>query len=252
MRMTRRMRTLLALFLISTVGSACAPSGEEDSNRGLLRIAEFVVKPGEQAAFEDAWQEQISRYRDGGYSFNQQVSQSGRTYRAISFMQSWERFEERILEAGMLPGQFPRALADATEHITSSILRTQPNLSYQPENPRVSPEDYGFIRYMFFHTYPGTGSQVEDVIRRNTELRRTLGLGTPMIVTRSVLGNSGPMWLFRFHYRDIEDFYRTQQEEVAAMGQEFQDQFAELATYTRHLEQSNNIVRRDLSYQAPN
>ena len=36
------------------------------------------------------------------------------------------------------------------------------------------------------------------------------------------------------------------------MGQEFQDQFAELASYTRHIEMSNNTVRRDMNYQAAN
>ena len=252
MKTSRHIRTLVTVLFVSGLAGACAPAADEPTNRRLLRIAEFTVKPGEQAAFEEAWAEQNARLEAGNFAFNQQVSQSGRTYRVIRFMQSWERFEDQIVEFGSLAGDPPRAMFESTENITSSILRGQPDLTYIPENPRVAQDEYGFIRYMFFHTYPGTGRQVEDVIRRNTELRRSLGLGTPMIVTRNVVGNSGPMWLFRWHYRDIMDFYRTQPEEIAAMGQEFQDQFAELASYTRHIEMSNNTVRRDLSYQASN
>ena len=256
MKTSRFNTTMVALFCVGVLSVACGSGSDEgvDSNEGnLLRITEFTLRPNQVEAFEAGWQEQNANLEATNSAFGVQVSQSGAgRYRVIRNMGTWGGFEQMEQEIQARRGTFPQSIPASVDHLTSTVVRTRPDLAYFPENPRLEQGEFGFIKYFFWYTYPGTRQEAEDIIRRNSELRRSLGLGTPMIVTQTVMGPDSPMWLLRFHYRDIEDFYRTNAEESAAMGQEFQDQLAEFYPLTRHIEQSNNVVRRDLMYQPSN
>jgi len=256
METSRFSTTMVVLFCVGVLSVACGsgPDEEVDGNQGnLLRITQFTLRPNQVDAFEAGWKEQIANLEATNSTFGVQVSQSGAgRYRVINNMGTWAGFEQMQQERLARSGTFPRSIPESVDHLTHTVVRTRPDLAYSPDNPRVAQGEFGFIKYFFWYTYPGTGQEAEDILRRNSELRRSLGLGTPMIVTQTVMGPDSPMWLLRFHYRDIEDFYRTNAEEISAMGQDFQEQLAEFYPLTRHIEQSNNIVRRDLMYQPSN
>ncbi len=260
MTVSRVMGTWIVALCVTVMAIGCGGSSTPDEeNRGLLRITEFSVKPDRLAMFEAAWKQNMARYEQAGSSFGFSVSVSDSdVYRVVRPMGSWARFEQYRQEQQALPGEFPReAFGDSIDHVRSSVLRTRQDLNYLPENPRfagnqLGNEEYGFIKYFFIHTRPGTGQQVADVLRRMNEVRQRHDVDTPVIVTSSVQYHDGPMVLLRIHFRDVADSFTHRDEYMAAMGEEFQVLLDEMSNLTRHITASNNVVRRDLSYQPAN
>ena len=252
---------LIGMMAVGGLAVACGGGSEttEAPNRPLLRITEFTVKPGQQATFEAAWKELLARREQVGspVAVNVSVNDAG-VYRVIRAMGTWENFEAYQQETSALPGEFPAdAFEQSVSSITSSIHRARPDLGYTPENPRfagdqLTNEEYDFIKYFFIHTRPGTRQQAEDILRRMAEVRQRHDVDTPMIVTRTVAAADGPMILIRLHFEDVADSYTHSAEYMAEMGDDFQSLLGEMNALARHIETSNNVVRRDLSYQPAN
>ena len=262
MRSKYAMAGLIGIMTVGGLAVACGGGSEsstEAPNRPLLRITEFTVKPGQQATFESAWKELLARREQAGSSVavNVSVNDAG-VYRVIYNMGTWENFETYFQETSALPGEFPaEAFEQSVSSISSSIHRARPDLGYTPANPRfagnqLTNEEYDFIKYFFIHNRPGTGRQAEDILRRMAEVRQRHDVDTPMIVTRSVVASDGPMILIRLHFEDIADSYTHSAEYLAEMGDDFQSLLDEMNVLARHIETSNNVVRRDLSYQPAN
>jgi len=249
------------LLAVGGFAVACGGGSEttEAPTRPLLRITEFTVKPGQQATFEAAWKQLLARREQVGSSVavNVSVNDAG-VYRVIRNMGTWENFAAYQRETNALPGEFPaEAFEQSVSSFTSSIHRARPDLGYTPENPRfagnqLTNEEYDFIKYFFIYNRPGTGQQAEDILRRMAEVRQRHDVDTPVIVTRSVAAPDGPMILIRLHFEDIADSYTHSAEYMAEMGDDFQSLLGEMNALARHIETSNNVVRRDLSYQPAN
>ena len=249
------------LLAVGGFAVACGGGSEttEAPTRPLLRITEFTVKPGQQATFEAAWKQLLARREQVGSSVavNVSVNDAG-VYRVIRNMGTWENFAAYQRETNALPGEFPaEAFEQSVSSVTSSIHRARPDLGYTPENPRfagnqLTNEEYDFIKYFFIYNRPGTGQQAEDILRRMAEVRQRHDVDTPVIVTRSVAAPDGPMILIRLHFEDIADSYTHSAEYMAEMGDDFQSLLGEMNALARHIETSNNGVRRDLSYQPAN
>lgn len=258
-----RIKFGLAGLMLAVGGFAVACGGGSETaeapNRPLLRITEFTVKPGQQATFEAAWKQQQARLEqvDSAVAVNVSVNDAG-VYRVIRSMGTWENFEAYQQEINALPGEFPaEAFEQSVSSVTTSIHRARPDLGYTPENPRfagnqLTNEEYDFIKYFFIYNRPGTGRQAEDILRRMAEVRQRHDVDTPVIVTRSVVAPDGPMILIRLHFEDIADSYTHSAEYMAAMGDDFQSLLGEMNALARHIGTSNNVVRRDLSYQPAN
>ena len=83
-------------------------------------------------------------------------------------------------------------------------------------------------------------------------LNRRHNIGDNIIVTSSVVGYDAPMLLLRFHARDVEDYYTQNRENRRMLGDEGADLRRQMSGLARRIENSNNVWRRDLSYQPSN
>ena len=110
----------------------------------------------------------------------------------------------------------------------------------------------GFIGYVFLYLKPGTGAEVAELLRQGNELRRRHNIRDAIIVTSSVVGYDAPMLLLRIHARDVNDYYTQTARNAEMMGEEFANIVRQVAGHTRYIETSNNVQRRDLSYQPEN
>ncbi len=233
----------------ASVGSAAMAQGTQESQ--LVLITEVFPKPGMAADYEEARKQNLAKWAENDHGFPAQVSVNEEgVYRQVSVVGSWEniaqaRAERAELRQGMGGGA-------NIGHIRTSILRTRPELSYAPENPRVTFDDAGFIRYIFLYLRLDAVGEAEDVVKRGVELFRENNIRNNFITTTSVIGYDVPMLLFRIHATDPEGFYAQQREQQEILGEELQALVNELNALTRHVEVSNNIWRRDLSYQPAN
>jgi len=236
--------------LFAGLASPATAQGTQESQ--LLAITEIFVKPGMRPEFEAARKQVVQRWEDNDFSFPGQMSVNEEgVYREVSFRGNWDGFARRQQENQALPGEFPGG-GGAVDHIRGSILRTRPDLSYFPDNVRVPGNEAGFIGYVFLYLKPGTGAEVAELLRQGNELRRRHNIRDAVIVTSSVVGYDAPMLLLRFHARDVNDYYTQTARNAGMMGEEFANIVRQVAGHTRYIETSNNVQRRDLSYQPEN
>ena len=249
MKNTYVVAALVGVFLAGSTSLAVAQGAQESQ---LFQITEFFVKPGMRADFEAGRKRAIERWEEQGRIFGAQMSvnQQG-VYRQVSIRGDWEGFERRLQERLATPGNNP-GNAESVDHISRSIVRTRPELGYAVDNPRVSFNEVGFIRYVFIYLRLGTGDQAEEILKKQAALRRRHEIRDNVIVTSSVAGHDVPMILLRFHARDMEDYYTQQRENRRMLGDEAADLRRQMGALARRIETSNNVVRRDLSYQPAN
>ena len=240
---------LTSLWLSGATTFTAAQPNQESQ---LLSILELSVKPGMIDEYEAGRKRVIERWAENDFSFPAQISvdDSG-VYRQVSFRGGWADFERYDQENQALPGDFPAATA-AVDHVRQSILRTRPDLSYVPANPRFPNSEAAFIRYVFIHLQPGQQAAAAETMRQISALRRRHDIQDGIIVTSSVVGHDSPMLLLRFHARDVEDYYAQRREIQERLGDEFTTLVRRMGQLARRIETSNNVWRRDLSYQPAN
>ena len=110
----------------------------------------------------------------------------------------------------------------------------------------------GFIRYIFIYLRPGTGGEAAEILTKLSALNRRHNIRDNVIVTSSVVGYDAPMFLLRFHARALEDYYTQSRENRRMLGDEGADLRRQMGALARRIETSNNVWRRDLSYQPSN
>ena len=249
MKNTYVVAALVGVFLAGSTPLAIAQGGQESQ---LIAITELHVKPGMNAEFEAGRKRVIARWEEHGRSFPAQMSVNEQgVYRQVSFRGGWEDFDRSRQEVQAMPGNNPRARG-VVDHIRQSILRTRPELSYAPDDPRVPGAEAGFIRYVFIYLRPGTGDEAAEILTKYSALNRRHNIRDNTIVTSSVVGYDAPMLLLRFHARDVEDYYAQSQENNRMLGDEGADLRRQMGALARRIETSNNVWRRDLSYQPSN
>ena len=248
----RNISLVAVLTSLCLSGATTFASAQQNQESQLLSILEISVKPGMIDEFEAGRKRVVERWSENDFSFPAQISvdDSG-VYRQVSFRGSWTDFERYNRESQALPGDFPAAIT-SIDHLRQSILRTRPDLSYVPASPRISNSEAAFIRYVFIYLQPGQQTAAADIMRQISALRRRHGVQDGIIVTSSVVGHDSPMLLLRFHARDVEDYYAQRQEIEERLGEEFTTLVRRMGQLARRIETSNNVWRRDLSYQPAN
>ncbi len=249
MKNTYVVAALVGVFLAGSIPLATAQGAQESQ---LIRILELHVKPGMTAEFEAGRKRVVARWAETDVSFPAQMSVNEQgVYRQVSVVGGWEDFERRRQEFQAMSGNNPVAQG-VVDHIRQSILRTRPELGYAPDNPRVSFGEVGFIRYVFIYLRPGTGGEAAEILTKFSALNRRHNIRDNIIVTSSVVGYDAPMLLLRFHARDLDDYYRQNRENRRMLGDEGADLRRQMGALARRIETSNNVWRRDLSYQPAN
>ena len=249
MKNTYVVAVLFGVFLAGSASVAVAQGGQEGQ---LVRITEIHVKPGMRVEFEAGRERVIARWAEHGFSFPGQMSVNEQgVYRLVAITGGWEDFERRRQEVQAMPGNSPAAFG-AVDHIRQSVLVTRPELAYATDNPRLPGDEAGFLRYVFIYLRPGTGDQAAEIMTKYSALYRRHNVGDSIIVASSVVGYDAPMLLLRFEARDVEDNYAQNDKNNSMLGDEGADLRRQMGALARRIEPSNNVWRRDLSYQPAN
>ena len=251
MRSTCAVAVLVGVAFVGWAPTVLAQGTQESQ---LVQIIEYFVEPGGAAGFEEARRSQVEVWGEHGLDYGGQMSVTdGFVYREVRILGDWEDFERRQQQVAAMPRNGLPTTPGAHHHRRHSILRTHPNLSYAPEDPRegVTIGDVGFIHYVFLHLRPGTRAAALDLVRQGTAMLREHGIRDNVIVTSTVVAADAPFVLFRFHAKDQQAYYANWAENEDILGEEFASIRRQLGALARHIEVADHTVRRDLSYQPP-
>ena len=178
---------------------------------------------------------------------------AGPVYRYSTPLEGIEELDNRLgwfQRQGGGPSDSVRRLFEAIDHRDRSILRTRPELNYEPDNPRVPRAEADYIHRIRLHIKPGTGREVAERLEQLSALRRRHNIRDARIVWSKVTGSAG--FELTSFARDAADYYAQSQKNGEMMGDDFQTLVSQIMALCRRVERENVTIRRDLWYQPSN
>ena len=246
--------SLAALAMILAPGAVAQESAEKEKQQSYLRIVQYVVPPGKADEFQTIARQVVEQLADqeSTASFVCMRSQEVVFSFILPMNSSGERSRQTgaLIEAGRSLGDaWARQAADTIDYMNEFLVIARPDLSYVPENPRLSPTETRFMHFDFHHLNFGTESVAEATAKRFAALHEQTGCDTGFTVYEVVGGTELPILIVATGAKDIADYYANQQRVLERLG----DGVASIAesrdTVVRRIEQIDSTVLPELSYQ---
>jgi hypothetical protein len=247
-------KLLIVLGVLCLGLSLSTVTAQTPSDGQLVRVLQIHVKPGMAAQYEAARKDVIAHLANHRFSYPFSVSRDeSLVYRNITPIENGADLDKRSGEfariMASLDSSIRRRLDEAIDHLTHWTFRTRPALGYAPENPRLLPEDVGHYHYAFLYLRRGTGTEAAEALKNLRELWTKHAPGDTLVVAQATTGPDLPMLLVRISAKDAADYYAQSKRVQSTAGEEYLRLLAQLRSTYRRLEQSNNTVLPELSYQ---
>ncbi len=250
-----------SVAVLCAAGTGFAAGDEKPQVRGQMYMV-YVdqVKPAMMGDYEDATKymvKELEAYEidphhvnfkamsgpEIGYLFVMPIE----NFAAVDEMQKhWRAAVEKI---GIDKWKEMAAASDAAVD-SREILYTvhRPDLSYQPKDPHVDPDDVKYVSYDFYYCTPGKEEALEAVAKKYIELYRKNDLESGWNVYESITGADLPLYVVEFCGSSKGDFVIHDERNKTILGEAGERLDREAMACVRRLEQKEAWLRPDLSY----
>ncbi len=248
------MKRFHVLFLALTVLVAPAVSAEEASPPQFLNIFTAHIQLGHQAQYEAAVKKLWMALKEAGADFPVFASQSGDSPGDYGFATPLGSMADMDAQNAIFGKAFaanPDLGAELSMHATgdsSRIIALRPDLSYQPEQPRLSGDEPQFAYFTVLHVRAEHVQSVEDALKAFAELNRKHGIGDGYGVSQNVTGE-GPAYSIRTLARSQADYFAQSEMNNAKLGDEAVALRTKVGPMLREISYRWGFRRQDLSYQ---
>ena len=140
----------------------------------------------------------------------------------------------------------------AIDHVDSYIRWTQPELNYQPENPRLQSADWEALQLVRIYVQQGKMGDVLDALRDAAALYERHGVRDSYMVFIRGIGADGPAVEIQFFGSSLTDLYQASDRIAAEVGEEGNQIRSRIGALARSIEVDNYTIRRDLNYTPAN
>ncbi len=222
--------------------------------QSYLRIVQYVVPPGKADEFQSVARQVVEQLADleSTASFVCMRSQQA----VFSFILPMESIGDRarqsgaLVEAGRALGDaWAERAADAIDYMNEFLVIARPDLSYVPENPRLSPAETRFMHFDFHYLNFGTEGVAESTAKEYAALHEKVGSDPGFTVYEVVGGTELPILIVATGAKDIADFYVNQQRVLGQLGSDVAAIAAQRDSVVRRIDQIDSTVLPQLSYQ---
>ena len=202
------------LFAVGVFIMGWAPVATAQQAESQLRLVEDIhISPGMADEFETLSKGRTARMAKGMVAFGRRasVSESG-VYKYVTLLESdFASLDTRREQIdAMPPADTPGGARGIIEYIDGSIGQTRPELSYVPDNPRLEPSEFGFIRAISLYLKFGAEGEVAELLQQISELNSTRNSRDFRFVSSQVAGPGGQVLFLAFPARDAADYYTQQ------------------------------------------
>lgn len=125
------------------------------------------------------------------------------------------------------------------------------DLSYQPENPRISMADHRYYRWQFYYLKPGTEQQAEQIAKDYVALFKEKKIADSYTIFTAVNGHDLPILLVTIPAKSAADFAAAEEKNNAILGDGLKALQARVMAIMRKFEQREAWLRPDLSRFPP-
>ncbi len=260
------MKKQALLTLAAAIGAMSAGvfAGDQSQTEKpeMFCIYKEHVHPGKVEQYETAMKNMISEFR------SYQIDPEKVNFKAVSGPEigyayvmpidgfaDMDKMKANWMEAIEILGKdkFADIIApaeEATESIDVFHVVRRADLSYEPENPRLKPEEVEFIHYGFYYAVPGKEKDLEAIAKEFADLYRSKGISTGFSVYQCITGSDLPLYAVTKPARSAADFHANHEKVKEALGPKADEIGARIGATVRKIEYKEGNVRPDLSYVA--
>ncbi|REJ85075.1 MAG: hypothetical protein DWQ36_14425 [Acidobacteria bacterium] len=134
----------------------------------------------------------------------------------------------------------------AVKGIDSAIYGWRGDLSFQPEDPRVSQDQAAFTRIVTLRPHLQHQMAFEAVLKKTMETRKKHGINDSIGVWQQMIGPDGPAYVLLVDATSEADFYTNQAKAMEKMGADWAKLMDEVGPFLRGVEYATSVPRMDL------
>jgi len=256
------MRGKVSIFLIvSLVVSLCALTTlaqAEEKKPQLFVVWEYEVKPSMIEEFEAIVKEMVNQAYLSTYSYPWYIySTDDFYYYSIQPLENYSDYKEnlnawkkvmKIMASDEKTKAMLNRFGDTYEYMKPWLVYHKPDLSYIPENPRLKPEEEGFIRIYFFYIKGGREQKFEEVCREWVSLYKKYKIKERCNVFVGDIGTDTPFYVLTLSGKSAADFYINNPKTFEISGEESIKLWKKEVALARKRELKNSWYRSGLSY----
>ncbi len=233
------------------------PAQCEEQEVEMFLVEEIVLNPSGAEVYEEAIKEMIGLYTEHslGYSvscfirddFHYYFSFPIKNYGDIdNIYKQWYAFLEKW---GMENYQaMMKKLEGTYESIGMSVIRLMPEMSYVPENPRLSPDEALFRLWGSCYVKPGKEKEVAENFKKIAAMWKEKGITTGWETYAIEMGTDMPVYFYSEIGNSAADFWNESDKIHEIIGEDITNLWMKTLKLFRKYEYHTGWYRPDLSY----
>jgi len=256
-RLNYPLSILVAALAMSTIPLAVAqesPTKKQSKQPSYLRIVQYVVPPGKADEFQSVARQVVEHLAEMESTASFVCMRSEQV--VFSFILPMESIGDRarqtgaLVEAGRALGQeWAQSAAESIDYMNEFLVIARPDLSYVPEEPRLTPSETRFMHFDFHYLNFGTERVADATAKEYAALHKKVGSDTGFTVYEVLGGTELPILIVATGAKDIADFYDNQKRVLAQLGPDVSAIAAKRDSVIRRIDQIDSTVLPQLSYQ---
>lgn len=136
----------------------------------------------------------------------------------------------------------------AMESYNELVVMQRPDLSYQPENPRLKPEEQRFVHWAFYYLDAARADEAEQIAKDYASLFRSKNAGDGFVAYMAMSGPELPLLIIAVPAKSAADYYANDEKLMKSLATEIQPLAARAMAITRRYRTMDGYYRPDLSY----
>ena len=254
------MKGKVSIFLmVSLVISLCALTTlaqSEEQKAQLFIIWDVVVHPSKFMEYEATMKEFVALYakhecpypwlayrtNDFHYYFVMPVENLAAVDKVFKYFGKVTATAEKESAALM------KGFGGTYESETLGMFLLRYDLSYIPEEPRVTDEEMNFIWWDFYYILPGMEKEAEEIAHEWQALNKNNGISDGWSIYVGVMWSDLPVLVVAGGAKSEADYYTQNEKNSQKFGEKLQPLMKKTMDGTRRFEQKTGTILRELSY----
>ncbi len=261
----KKQLSLIGALTAAGVLAAGSFAGDEQEGQKpqMYCIYKEVVKPSKTKQYEAALKNMIAEFKE--YDIDPEMvnfttvfgPEMGYVYvmpienfaGMDTMYENWEAAIEIIGKDRFT--EIVAAAEGAIDHIDVFHVLHRADLSYVPENPRLTPDEIQYVHYGFYYLIPGKQEKLEDVARKFVELYKSKNISSGWSIYESITGTDLPLLVVAHPAKSESDYYSERVKLKELIGEEGEKLGQAANALVRKVEFKDGYIRPDLSYPEP-
>jgi hypothetical protein len=255
------MRSKISIVLmVGFVVSLCALptlAQEEEQKAQAFVVWDFVVKPSMFMQYEESIKKQIELYAKANFPYPW-IAYSTNDYHyyyvvAVESFETVDSIYKAFGEAQKAIGEEKlQALDEMQEgtydHLRMGMYYLRFDLSYIPEDPRLTEDEVNFVWWNFYYIKQGMGTQANDIAKEWQDLYKANNIPDGWSFYVGDFGSEEPVRVAVGGAKSAADYFQHQEKTIKLFGEKYGEMTKKTMDICRRFEQKLGMPRPDLSY----